>query len=78
MWFSVWNLWWNLKKHNGENHPSKLPDSSLVHSRDDEEIVKHFSDDESEYNNLAFYYVEYTPKVSNEQDTSGISFKRES
>ena len=49
-----------------------------MESKDDEDILEVSSDDESEYDDLAFYDIEYTPKIATEEDTSGISFKGES
>ena len=68
-----------LKIHNSEHHTSKLPSQSEVETKEGEDNLDMYSDDESEeYDDLAFYYMEYTPKIPSGEEISGISFKGDS
>ena len=65
--------------HNKEYHTWKLFNVEVEEPKGDEEAFIIESDEESEeFYDLAFYDIEYTPKVSTEEEISGISFKGES
>ena len=65
--------------HNRKHHTPNLFSTNTVEPKEGEDNQDIYSDDESEeYDDLAFYDTEYTPKASTGEETSGISFKGES
>ena len=75
----LFNVNEELKIHNSEHHTSKLPSQSEVETKEGEDNLDMYSDDESEeYDDLAFYDMEYTPKTPSGEEISGISFKGDS